>query len=114
MIFGSGLVFGEPSDLENVDVREGESGAALERLQRRVRGLHPRLADVHFSAAWGGPIAFSDNAVPLLGAHPRHPRVMVSGGYAGHGVALSVRAGELLALAIADNRPLPNWGLLTR
>ena len=39
---------------------------------------------------------------------------MVSGGYAGHGVALSVRAGELLALAIADNRPLPKWGSLAR
>jgi len=114
VIFGAGLVFGEPSDLENADVREGESGTALDRLQRRVRGLHPGLADVQFSAAWGGPIAFSDDAVPLLGAHPRHPRVMVSGGYAGHGVALSVRAGELLALAIAENRPLPKWGSLTR
>jgi hypothetical protein len=38
----------------------------------------------------------------------------VSGGYAGHGVALSVRAGELLTLAIADNRPLPAWGSLAR
>jgi len=114
VIFGAGLVFGEPSDLENADVREGESGTALDRLQRRVRGLHPGLADVQFSAAWGGPIAFSDDAVPLLGAHPRHPRVMVSGGYAGHGVALSVRAGELLALAISENRPLPKWGSLTR
>ena len=114
VIFGAGLVFGEPSDLENADVREGESGTALDRLQRRVRGLHPGLADVQFSAAWGGPIAFSDDAVPLLGAHPRHPRVMVSGGYAGHGVALSVRAGELLALAIAENRPLPKWGSHTR
>ncbi len=114
VIFGAGLVFGEPPDLENADVREGESGTVLDRLQRRVRGLHPKLANVQFSAAWGGPIAFSDDAVPLLGAHPRHPRVMVSGGYAGHGVALSVRAGELLALAIAENRPLPKWGSLTR
>jgi hypothetical protein len=39
---------------------------------------------------------------------------MVSGAYAGHGVALSVRAGELLALAIADHRPLPKWGSLAR
>ena len=114
VIFGAGLVFGAPSDLENADVREGDSRAVLDRLQRRVRGLHPRLAEVQFSAAWGGPIAFSDDTVPLLGAHPQHPRVMVSGGYAGHGVALSVRVGELLALAIADNRPLPKWGSLAR
>jgi gamma-glutamylputrescine oxidase len=114
VIFGAGLVFGEPSDLENADVNEGESMAVLERLQGRVRGLHPKLAEVRFTAAWGGPIAFSDDTVPLLGAHPRHPRVMVSGGYAGHGVALSVRAGELLAMAIAENHPLPKWGALTR
>jgi gamma-glutamylputrescine oxidase len=114
VIFGAGLVFGNPPDLEDTDVREGESHAVLERMKRRVRVLHPALTEVQFSAAWGGPIAFSNDAIPLLGAHPRNPRVLVSGGYAGHGVALSVRAGELLALAIADNRPLPKWGSLTR
>jgi gamma-glutamylputrescine oxidase len=114
VIFGAGLVFGAPSDLEHADVREGESHSVLERMQLRVRGLHPKLAEVQFSAAWGGPIAFTEDTVPLLGAHPRNPRVMVSGAYAGHGVALSVRAGELLALAIADHRPLPKWGSLAR
>jgi len=114
VIFGAGLVFGEPTDLENADVRRGESREVLQRMQRRVRGLHPQLAEVQFSAAWGGPIAFGEGAIPLLGAHPRHPHVMVSGGYAGHGVALSVRAGELLALAIAESHPLPKWGSLSR
>ena len=115
VIFGAGLVFGRPNELEDAaDVREGESLAVLERMKRRVRAFHPSLAAVEFSAAWGGPIAFADDSRPLLGAHPRHPRVLVSGGYAGHGVALSVRAGELLALAIAENRPLPDWGNLAR
>jgi gamma-glutamylputrescine oxidase len=114
VIFGAGLVFGKPDALETTDVREGESHGVLERLQQRVRGLHPSLAKVRFSAAWGGPIAFADDTIPLLGAHPRHPRVMVSGGYAGHGVALSVRAGEMLTLAIAEGRPLPQWGSLAR
>ena len=114
VIFGAGLVFGRPNELEDTDVREGESLAVLERMKRRVRGLHPRLAEVGFSAAWGGPIAFADDTIPLMGPHPRHPHVLVSGGYAGHGVALSVRAGELLALAIADSRPLPEWGSLAR
>jgi len=114
VIFGSGLVFGNPSALEAADVRRGESSAVLERLRHRVRGLHPRLVDVQFSSSWGGPIAFAEDGVPLLGVHPKDPRVMVSGGYAGHGVALSVRAGELMALAIAQNRALPSWGSLTR
>jgi len=114
VIFGSGLVFGAPDELERTDVAEGESHAVLERLQRRVRGLHPQLAEVKFSAAWGGPIAFTDGAVPILGHHPSNSRVLVSGAYAGHGVALSVRAGELLALAIADHRALPKWGSQSR
>jgi gamma-glutamylputrescine oxidase len=114
VIFGAGLVFGGPSELENADVREGESREVLERMKRRVRGLHPRLSNVQFSAAWGGPIAFTEGAIPVLGAHPQHPRVLVAGAYAGHGVALSVRAGELMTLAIAENHPLPKWGSLTR
>jgi glycine/D-amino acid oxidase-like deaminating enzyme len=39
---------------------------------------------------------------------------LVAGAYAGHGVALSVRAGELLANAIARNESLPTWGALNR
>jgi gamma-glutamylputrescine oxidase len=114
VIFGAGLVFGEPPELEQTDVREGSSGAVLERLQKRVRGLHPALRETRFEAAWAGPIAFADDSIPLLGPHPANPRVLVSGGYAGHGVALSVRAGELLALAIGKNLPLPKWGSLSR
>jgi glycine/D-amino acid oxidase-like deaminating enzyme len=114
VIFGAGLVFGEPADLEHTDVREGSSGAVLDRLQKRVRGLHPALHEVRFDAAWAGPIAFADGSIPVLGPHPANPRVLVSGGYAGHGVALSVRAGELLALAIGKNTPLPKWGALSR
>jgi gamma-glutamylputrescine oxidase len=63
---------------------------------------------------WAGPIAFAENSIPLLGPHSANPRVLVAGGYAGHGVALSVRAGELLALAIGKNLPLPKWGSLSR
>jgi gamma-glutamylputrescine oxidase len=114
VIFGSGLVFGEPSDLDKSDVRSGDSREALDRLQSRVRALHPVLAKIGFSAVWGGPIAFTDQTIPLLGPHPSNPRVLVAGAYAGHGVALSVRAGELMALAIARNHPLPKWGALTR
>src|SRR5262249_25047348 len=114
MIFGAGLVFGKPSELEETDVREGSSRAVLDRLQKRVRGLHPLLREVRFEAAWAGPIAFAEDSIPLLGPHPANPRVLVSGGYEGHGVALGVRAGELLALAIGKNLSLPTWGSLSR
>ena len=114
VIFGAGLVFGKPAELEETDVREGNPGAVLDRLQKRVRGLHPVLRKAQFDAAWAGPIAFAEDSIPLLGPHPANPRVLVAGGYAGHGVALSVRAGELLALAIGKSVPLPKWGSLAR
>jgi gamma-glutamylputrescine oxidase len=114
VIFGAGLVFGKPAELEETDVREGNPGAVLDRLQKRVRGLHPVLRKAQFDAAWAGPIAFAEDSIPLLGPHPANPHVLVAGGYAGHGVALSVRAGELLALAIGKSVPLPKWGSLAR
>jgi len=111
-IFGAELVFGSPAALEEIDVRVGRSGEVLARLERRVQHLHPALAEIRFSASWAGPIAFNDRAVPLLGRHPRSAKVFVAGGYAGHGVALSVRAGQLIARAIAEDKPLPEWGKL--
>ena len=108
VIFGAGLIFGEAPDLEETDVREGDSAAVLDRLQKRVRGLHPALREIRFDAAWAGPIAFAKDSIPLLGPYPANPRVPVSGGYAGHGVALSVRAGELLALAIGETGRYPS------
>ncbi len=114
VIFGAGLVYGKPSELEATDIHKGSSGALLDRLRARVRRLHPALHETRFEAAWAGPIAFAQDAIPLLGSHPANPRVLVSGGYAGHGVALSVRAGELLALAIGESVPLPEWGSLSR
>jgi gamma-glutamylputrescine oxidase len=110
VIFGSQLMFGSPAELESMDVRTGESGAVLEALRERVRRLHPKLHEVRFSASWAGPIAFRDGLVPLLGKHPSSSRVLVSGAYAGHGVALSVRIGQLLTGAIADGHSLPSWG----
>lgn len=114
LIFGSGLVFGDPTEIENINIREGGAFQIGERLQKRVRELHPALSDVQIDAFWGGPIAFTEDSVPLLGAHPDNEHLLVAGAYAGHGVALSVRVGELLALAIAQNQKLPEWGSLGR
>ncbi len=113
-IFGSGLIFGSPEQLEQSDVSEGSSHATLSQLQDRVRRLHPILRDVGFSASWGGPIAFTPDAVPLLGRLPDCPRIIIAGAYAGHGVALSVRVGQLIARAIAEGAELPQWGALDR
>ncbi len=114
VIFGSGLVFGGPRQLESSDVGMGSSRAVLAQLQQRVRGLHPLLNEVEFSASWGGPIAFAPDYVPYLGRLPHCPNIIVAGAYSGHGVALSVRAGQLIARAIAEGAELPKWGALDR
>jgi gamma-glutamylputrescine oxidase len=112
VIFGSGLPFGEPATLEQTGVEEYTFAAALDALQERVRALHPALAKMRFSHAWAGPIAFTEDQVPVLSRAPRHGRLLVAGAYSGHGVAMSVHAGELLALAIAKTKLVPEWGAL--
>lgn len=109
-IFGSGLVFGPSSRLEQIDVAAGEAKLALDRLEARVRGLNPALARVRIAARWAGPIGITDDLVPILCRMPGAPEVLIAGGYSGHGVAMSVKAGRLIADAIADGVPLPNWG----
>jgi glycine/D-amino acid oxidase-like deaminating enzyme len=113
-IFGSGLVFGSPQQLEENDVSAGSSRAALAQLEERVRGLHPKLRAIGLSASWGGPIAFTPDAVPLVGRLPASRNIIVASAYSGHGVALSVRIGQLIARAIAEDTDLPRWGALDR
>jgi gamma-glutamylputrescine oxidase len=109
-IFGGGLVFAADGGLAAIDVARGEARARLEQLERRVRGLHPALAQVGIEARWGGPVAFTPERRPVLGVHPSSEDAIVAAGFAGHGVALSSRIAELIADAIVDGRPLPRWG----
>jgi glycine/D-amino acid oxidase-like deaminating enzyme len=112
LVFGAGLVFPIDGRVTAVSLAGGDATSSMERLETRVRGLHPALADVPVAARWGGPIAFRRERGPLLGPLPGHPHVIVTGAYAGHGVALSVRVGALVAEALLTGRPLPAWGTL--
>jgi gamma-glutamylputrescine oxidase len=114
IIFGTGLVFAKASELEGIESKSRDFKREIDRMQIRVRNLHPALARIGFSNSWAGPIAFTEDAVPLLGVAPWCERILVAGAYAGHGVALSVRAGDLLANAIVRNEALPAWGALNR
>jgi gamma-glutamylputrescine oxidase len=110
LILGAGLVHPADGDVRSLTLADGVVREALCRLETRVRGLHPALARAEITARWGGPIAFRRGAVPivsrLLGASP----VIVCTAYAGHGIALGVRVGRLVAEAIATGGPLPAWG----
>jgi gamma-glutamylputrescine oxidase len=112
VVFGSGLVVPKDGDVRGVTIAHPEATAAFERLHTRIRGLHPALAGVGMSAEWGGPVAFRSSRAPVFCWHPDLPDVLVTGAYAGHGVALAICLGERAAEAIADARPLPSWGAL--
>ncbi|HUA33638.1 MAG TPA: FAD-binding oxidoreductase [Candidatus Binataceae bacterium] len=114
VIFGAGLLFAAPDELEQVGTDHREFANIISALHDRIRRLHPALSMVELSASWAGPIVFTEGAVPIIGSVPSCPRVLVAGAYAGHGVALSVRAGEVLANSIVHGEPLPAWGELTR
>jgi gamma-glutamylputrescine oxidase len=110
IVFGAGLRYAAPRELEQVGIDTGDSQAILHDLARRVRGLNPTLARVRIPSTWTGPIAFTDRAVPVIGAYPANPSILVAAAYAGHGVALSVHAGALIAGRILHNTELPEWG----
>jgi len=110
LIFGGGLAFDVSKRVDRIDLRSQEVALSLARLEDRVRALHPALAQVRIRERWGGPVAFRANRRPILCRHPSLPGLILSGAYAGHGVALSVRVGEILASAILTDRALPGWG----
>jgi gamma-glutamylputrescine oxidase len=112
IVFGAGLRYGAPGELEHVAISNLDSQAILQGLTRRVRRLNPALAHVQIPFQWAGPIAFTDQALPLIGAYPADPAILVAAAYAGHGVAFSVHAGALLARAISENAALPEWGAI--
>ena len=110
LVFGAGLVFPHGSDVRETRADTDDARAIFERLESRVRGLHPALGDVVIERRWGGPISFIPGRAPVVATHPDDPRVVVTGGCAGHGVALSFRLGELIAEHLTSGRRLPPWG----
>ena len=63
--------------------------------------VYPRLADVRIDHAWGGTLAITSHRLPHF-ARPA-PSVYSAAGYSGHGVALAVMAGRVLAEVIGGN-----------
>ena len=112
LILGAGLVHPPDGDVRSLTLADTVVREALCRLETRVRGLHPALARTEITARWGGPIAFRRGAVPIVSRLPGVPPLIACTAYAGHGIALGVRIGQLVTDAIADGAPLPAWGTM--
>jgi glycine/D-amino acid oxidase-like deaminating enzyme len=129
IVWGAGLVQSpDADDLEKVDIAAVESAAAFDRLEHRIRHLHPALEKIKFSRRWGGPILFRDSWKPVFDWHPQSGataasgssrtaqdasrNAIVLGAYAGHGVALSSYLGTWAAEVLLGRRELPKWSAL--
>jgi gamma-glutamylputrescine oxidase len=106
-VIGAGLIGRD--DVENARVDSAEARHMFGGLEGRIRGLHPALHHVRITHRWMGPICFTNDHKPMIASIDGDGRVLVATGYSGHGVALSVRAGKLLAAVLAGESDLPAW-----
>lgn len=113
LLLGSGLSFDPEGRLERIEVGRGEAAERLDAFECRIRELHPALGEVCFERRWGGPVAFRPARAPLL-FREESAGAIVTGAFAGHGVALSFAIAAWIADAIWAARPLPEWGLPQR
>jgi glycine/D-amino acid oxidase-like deaminating enzyme len=112
VVLGAGLVTSDTGDVAELTLDGTDGGASLGRLEARIARFHPALAGVSLRQRWGGPIAFTQDRTPVLSRMPGASNVIVSAGCAGHGIALGVRVGQLVAGALTGGSPLPGWGAL--
>lgn len=109
IIMGGGRTGHE--NLHNARVDTTDVLGLFDRLEGRIHTLHPALRDVRILHRWMGPIGFTTDGKPLITAWD-DPRVLIATGYRGHGVALSVRVGKLLAESLTGVGSLPVWDIL--
>jgi gamma-glutamylputrescine oxidase len=72
----------------------------LDELVERLVGARPRVTN-----RWAGIWGTTPDLMPLVGPVPGRDGVWVAGGYSGHGNALGLACGELVARAILGERP---------
>ena len=72
----------------------------LDALATQLLGHRP-----HVTHRWAGIWATTPDLVPLVGRVPGREHVWVAGGYSGHGNALGLACGDLVARAILGEQP---------
>jgi glycine/D-amino acid oxidase-like deaminating enzyme len=106
-VIGAGLV--GRGDVEKARADSPEARHLFGGLEHRIRALHPALHHVRVTHRWMGPLSFTTDEHPIITSLDDDRRMLVATGYRGHGVALSVRVGKLLAAVLAGEGDLPAW-----
>ncbi|WP_233853060.1 NAD(P)/FAD-dependent oxidoreductase [Paraburkholderia sp. HD33-4] len=89
-----------------ISVRDREPEAIARLLRQDLLKVYPQLRDVRIEHAWGGLMSYARHKMPQIGRSA--DGVWYAVGFGGHGMAPTTVSGELLAAAIAGERPVPD------
>lgn len=111
-IFGGGDIdVSSREELRGLSFHKPLLDEYIRSLHKRVRALHPSLANLGFTSHWGGPIQMTPNGQPILSPHPKSDKVLVMGGCCGHGLTLSFHLARIAADILLERRNYPEWGI---
>lgn len=79
----------------------GNPNQLVDERRAKLARVFPQLANCRIDYAWGGHVDMGLNKLPQFGRHSS--RIYYAQGFAGHGVALTGMAGQLMADAIAGD-----------
>ncbi|NKJ50529.1 FAD-dependent oxidoreductase [Burkholderia sp. SG-MS1] len=89
-----------------ISVRDRSPDTIARLLRRDLLKVYPQLRDVRIEYAWGGLMSYARHKMPQIGRSA--DGVWYAVGFGGHGMAPTTVSGELLAAAIAGERPVPD------
>lgn len=89
-----------------ISIRERAPQQVATLLYADMLKVYPQLAGVKVEYAWSGLMSYAQHQMTQIGCLPNG--VWYAMGFAGHGVGPTTMAGEVLAQAIAQQRPLPS------
>jgi gamma-glutamylputrescine oxidase len=96
-----------------IAVRDRRAGDIARFLKEDLLRVYPALADLRVDFAWSGLMSYARHKMPQIGrlgggaGDARGAWHAIS--FGGHGVAPTTVAGEVLAAAIAEGRPVPEY-----
>lgn len=88
-----------------ISIRERGPQAVADLLTGDLLKVYPQLEGVRVDFAWDGLMSYARHQMPQIGRLP--DGTWHAQGFGGHGVGPTTAAGELLAQAIACDKPLP-------
>lgn len=89
-----------------ISVRDRAPETIARLLRRDLLKVYPQLHDVRVEYAWGGLMSYARHKMPQIGRSA--DGVWYAIGFGGHGMAPTTVSGELLAAALAGERPVPD------